>query len=160
MKTIQDWFDAYGESHQNPTNKLFHWVCVPTIFFSLIGLLMLLEIPVLSELVPSQFSPIVSVGGLVIFSGLIFFLRLSFAIAFGITLVALAVFAGNLYLMSLPNFPFIQAQIGIFIIAWIGQFIGHKIEGKKPSFFDDIKFLMIGPAWLLSFIYTKIGIKY
>ena len=48
----------------------------------------------------------------------------------------------------------------MFAIAWIGQFIGHKIEGAKPSFLDDLKFLLIGPAWLLSFIYKKLGIKY
>ena len=48
----------------------------------------------------------------------------------------------------------------IFIVSWIGQFIGHKIEGKKPSFFEDIQFLLIGPAWLLSFVYKKMGIKY
>ena len=50
--------------------------------------------------------------------------------------------------------------ISIFVVAWIGQFIGHKIEGEKPSFFEDLQFLLIGPAWLLSFIYNKIGIKY
>jgi len=53
-----------------------------------------------------------------------------------------------------------QLSFGLFFIAWVGQFIGHKIEGKKPSFIDDLKFLMIGPAWLLHFIYQKIGIKY
>jgi uncharacterized membrane protein YGL010W len=42
----------------------------------------------------------------------------------------------------------------------VGQFIGHKIEGKKPSFFKDILFLLIGPLWLLSFIYKKVGISY
>ena len=46
----------------------------------------------------------------------------------------------------------------IFIFACIGQFIGHKIEGQKPSFFEDIQFLLIGPAWLLSFIYKKLGV--
>ena len=46
----------------------------------------------------------------------------------------------------------------IFILGWIGQFIGHKIEGQKPSFFEDIQFLLIGPAWLLSFIYKKLGV--
>ena len=50
--------------------------------------------------------------------------------------------------------------IGVFVVAWIGQFIGHKIEGQKPSFFQDLQFLLIGPAWLLSFIYKKIGVKY
>jgi len=58
--------------------------------------------------------------------------------------------AGQLALVSL----------GIFVIAWIGQFIGHKIEGKKPSFLEDLQFLLIGPAWLLHFIYKKLGIVY
>ena len=53
-----------------------------------------------------------------------------------------------------------KVAFGIFVIAWIGQFIGHKIEGKKPSFLEDLQFLMVGPAWLLSFIYKKVGIKY
>ena len=53
-----------------------------------------------------------------------------------------------------------KISLFVFTIAWIGQFVGHKIEGKKPSFFQDIQFLLIGPAWLLSFIYNKYGIKY
>lgn len=160
MKTMQDWFDAYGESHQNPTNKLFHWICVPTIFFSLIGMLMLVEIPFLSDMVPAQFSALISLGGLVILGGVAFFARLSLPITLGITAVATLVFWGNLVLLNDTNLPFFYMQLSLFAVAWIGQFIGHKIEGKKPSFFDDIKFLMIGPAWLLSFIYTKLGIKY
>ena len=51
-----------------------------------------------------------------------------------------------------------KISLSIFIIAWIGQFIGHKIEGMKPSFLKDIQFLLIGPAWLLSFIYKKLNI--
>ena len=46
------------------------------------------------------------------------------------------------------------------MLAWIGQFIGHKIEGEKPSFFEDLQFLLIGPAWLLGAIYQKLGIRY
>jgi uncharacterized membrane protein YGL010W len=53
-----------------------------------------------------------------------------------------------------------QVCLALFIVAWIFQFIGHKIEGKKPSFFKDLQFLLIGPAWLLSFIYQKVGIRY
>lgn len=160
MKTMQEWFDAYGESHQNPTNKLFHWICVPTIFFSLIGMLMLLKIPVLNTLVPTTYAPIISLGGLVILGGLFFFARLSVPITLGISIVASIVFWGNIQLMQLTTTSFFYTQLGLFAAAWVGQFIGHKIEGKKPSFFDDLKFLMIGPAWLLSFIYKKMGIKY
>ena len=61
---------------------------------------------------------------------------------------------------NFDNSELLIVYITVFIFAWIGQFIGHKIEGKKPSFFEDIQFLLIGPAWLLSFIYKKIGIKY
>ena len=46
-----------------------------------------------------------------------------------------------------------------FVLAWIAQFIGHEIEGKKPKFIEDIQFLLIGPAWLLSFIYKKLNIS-
>ena len=41
----------------------------------------------------------------------------------------------------------------VFVLAWIGQFIGHLIEGKRPSFFKDLQFLLIGPAWLMAFVY-------
>jgi uncharacterized membrane protein YGL010W len=51
-------------------------------------------------------------------------------------------------------------SLGVFVLAWIVQFYGHKIEGKKPSFLKDVQFLMIGPAWLMHFIYKKIGISY
>ena len=50
--------------------------------------------------------------------------------------------------------------MAIFVLAWIGQFIGHKIEGEKPSFFEDLQFLLIGPDWLLGAIYQKLGIRY
>ena len=58
------------------------------------------------------------------------------------------------------NTPLWSIALTIFVGAWIGQFIGHKLEGKKPSFFNDLQFLMIGPAWLMGFIYRKLNIKY
>jgi len=50
--------------------------------------------------------------------------------------------------------------LSVFIITWILQFVGHQIEGKKPSFLKDLHFLLIGPIWLLSFILKKAGIAY
>lgn len=50
--------------------------------------------------------------------------------------------------------------LAVFVITWIFQFIGHKIEGKKPSFLKDLQFLLIGPIWLLGFILKKTGIRY
>ena len=160
MMTMQEWLDAYGESHQNPTNKAVHWICVPVIFFTLIGLLSLIPLGGLKESIPSGFAPYIHLGTLVIFLGLLFFLRLSFSIALGMLVVSAVV----LYLVKVVNLAFPDSAlwfyVTLFVVAWIGQFIGHKVEGQKPSFLDDVKFLLIGPAWLLHFIYRKLGIPY
>jgi uncharacterized membrane protein YGL010W len=60
----------------------------------------------------------------------------------------------------LPQDDVLPVSLGVFVIAWIGQFIGHKIEGKKPSFFDDLRFLLIGPLFVLSFLYRRFHIAY
>ena len=154
MKTIYDWLDAYGESHQNPINKKIHWICVPIIMLTLLGLLSLIEFNF------AQYYKI-NLAGILIILAIIFYIRLSISITVGMIL-----FSGwciqiiNTLESSYDSYELFKIYTIVFIIAWIGQFIGHKIEGKKPSFFDDLKFLLIGPAWLLSFIYNKIGIKY
>ena len=155
MKTINDWLNAYGESHQNPTNKLIHWFCVPLITFTLLGLL---------SLVNWQFSINegtykISLASIFFIIAILFYIRLSFTITVGMFLFAgLSLFSINKLESILSNSLLIKYYLIIFIIAWIGQFIGHKIEGKKPSFFKDIQFLLIGPAWLISFIYKKLNI--
>ena len=50
--------------------------------------------------------------------------------------------------------------VALFVVGWIIQFVGHKIEGQKPSFFEDLQFLLIGPLWLLSDVYRRLGISY
>ena len=56
--------------------------------------------------------------------------------------------------------PLVQVCLAVFVLAWAGQFVGHKIEGKKPSFLKDLQFLLVGPMWLMHFIYRKLGIAY
>ena len=146
-KTVQDWLDEYGESHQNPINKSIHWICVPLIMLSLIGLLW--HIPGNS---------IINLGTIFIVFACIYYLWMSFVMFIGMLFVGVLLVYGVQYLETL-SYPLWKTSLIIFIIAWIGQFIGHKIEGKKPSFFKDIQFLLIGPVWLLSFIYKKLNIK-
>ena len=155
MKNIYDWLDAYGESHQNPTNKKIHWVCVPLIMLTLLGLLSLIKIPLSIANMPINLSHILLVVAL------LFYLRLSVSISFGMIIISfITLFIINRLEIIFPDInQLLYLYISIFVLSWIGQFIGHKIEGKKPSFFEDIQFLLIGPAWLLSFIYNKMGIK-
>ncbi|MFN0204201.1 MAG: DUF962 domain-containing protein [Bacteroidia bacterium] len=157
VRTIQDWLSAYGESHQNATNKLIHWVCVPAIMFTIFGLLM--SIP--ADFLP--FQPYLNFGTIMLIVALLFYLRLSFPMFVGFILIGGLMWWGNFAILQnggILGLSLFQFSLLMFALAWIGQFIGHKIEGKKPSFFDDVQFLLIGPAWLMSFVYTKMGIKY
>lgn len=156
MRPLQSWFDEYAENHQNKTNKAIHWICVPLIFYSLIGLLASIRAPFLEVVLPDKYA---HWGMVLVIGGLIFYLLHSVRMAIGIALfcVLCLYFAELMRSLSLPLW---QSSLLIFAAAWIGQFYGHKVEGKKPSFFKDVQFLLIGPAWLLSFIYKKLGIGY
>lgn len=154
-------FDKYAESHQNHTNKTIHWICVPLIVFSLLGLVWQIPFPKLAFL-----------GKYVDFLNWASFL-IAFAVYYYYTLSRVLSFL-MLWIISAMSYGIVQIELAfglgsstayliyfsIFILAWVGQFIGHKIEGKKPSFLDDVKFLLIGPIWLLHFICKKIGLKY
>jgi uncharacterized membrane protein YGL010W len=154
-RKIDQLLSEYGESHQNATNKLIHWICVPAIMFSLLGLLY--TIPFLTE--RNMFA-----NWAAVFIGitLLYYATLSIPIFLGFILVGGLMVMGNHYLFEMlnPAIPYVFVCLGIFVVAWIGQFIGHNIEGKKPSFLKDLQFLLIGPAWLLHFIYKNVGVKY
>lgn len=155
LKPVQQWLDEYGESHQNPVNKAVHWVCVPLIALSLIGLLWALPVPSAFQ----DISPVLNWGVLFMMASVVYYFVLSPPLALGMTGVMAAFTAALFWLDSLPA-PLWTVCAGIFVLAWIGQFIGHMVEGKRPSFFQDMQFLMIGPMWLLSFVYRRMGIRY
>ena len=156
MAALQSLLAEYGESHQNPTNKLVHWVCVPLIMFSLLGLLW--SVPVPDPI--RQLSPWLNWGTLVMVLALVYYARLSLRLTVGMVMVwafmavALRVVAGTAVL------PLWAICLIIFALAWVGQFWGHKVEGKKPSFLKDLQFLLIGPLWLLHFVYRRLGWGY
>lgn len=148
QRTIYDWFSEYSASHQNHTNKLIHWICVPSIFFSVVCLLSL--VPVASGMSLAEITMVLAT---------LFYIRLSPKLAAGLVLFYLLCLWGAKQLALLPVLLW-QTALLIFVVAWVGQFIGHKIEGKKPSFLKDIQFLLIGPAWLLGFVYRRLGIPF
>ncbi|CAL1519286.1 Mpo1-like protein [Chitinophaga sp. MM2321] len=152
MRTIHQWLDEYGSSHRNHTNKLIHWVCVPAIFFSIVGFLYAIKLPV------AGFRMVLSVAHIVLLLLILYYARLSPSLAAGMLIIGILCLWGW-RMIAIAEIVVWQAALVIFVLAWIGQFIGHKIEGAKPSFFKDLQFLLIGPAWLLSFIYKKAGIK-
>lgn len=156
MAKIDLLLEKYGESHQNGINKLIHWVCVPAIMFSLFGLLY--SIPFFTER-----TLYTNWATYALLLALVYYMRLSKPMFIGFILIGGAMVYG---VHAIYKFTYDDAimlaiiSFVIFAVAWIFQFIGHKIEGKKPSFLEDLQFLLIGPAWLLHFIYKKAGISY
>lgn len=161
-RPVDAWFAKYAESHQDDTNKLIHWICVPLIVFSILGLVWAIPFPHLEFL--GRYNGFVNWASFLIAFTVYVYYKLSPVLSYAMILVIFIFSAGIVALEKLHNNygwpPMWQVCLGIFILAWTGQFIGHKIEGKKPSFLDDVKFLLIGPIWLLHFMFKKAGIRY
>ncbi len=167
MKTVEEkrpvdvLFDKYAESHQNKTNELIHWICVPSIVFSLLGLVWAIPFPHLEFL--GEYATFLNWASFLIAFAMYYYFTLSPVLFFLMIWVISLMSFGIVKLEQWQNAGGPQMWVVfaiIFVVAWIGQFIGHKIEGKKPSFLEDVKFLLIGPIWLLHFICKKMGLKY
>ena len=152
MRNVNTLLNEYSESHQNRINKKIHWVCVPAIMFSLLGILWSLPFPI-------KISPLINWATILITLSIIYYFFLSWKLAIGMFFSSLFMI---LILQWMDGFtvPLWQFAVAIFIMAWIGQFVGHHIEGKRPSFFKDIQFLLIGPVWLLVDIYRKFHLRF
>lgn len=153
MKSIEQWLAEYGESHKNPINKKIHWICVPTIFFSFVGIFYGIKLSFWEGKLPFN------VAEILLLMVILFYMRLSRTLWIGMLLFG--VFCLGLCFLIQKYFflPLWLVCLILFAIAWIGQFYGHTVEGKRPSFLKDLQFLLIGPAWIMSFIYKEMGIK-
>ncbi|CAM3709689.1 DUF962 domain-containing protein [Parendozoicomonas haliclonae] len=155
-KTIDQWFEEYGESHQNKLNKLIHWICVPLIYIDIMALLWAIPVPSIF----AETSPYLNWATLSSLFILAFYIRLSLMVTVGmLTLTFVAYYAIAAFEQAQIASLWMTA-VAAFVVLWVFQFIGHHVEGKKPSFLKDLQYLMIGPAWCLGFLYRKTGIPY
>ncbi|MDY8137827.1 DUF962 domain-containing protein [Aquimarina sp. 2201CG5-10] len=147
MRSLENWFQEYAVSHQNKTNIAIHFICVPAIFFSIVGLLMSIPNGFLVSLIPGDNQFIENWAFVVLLFVLFFYVRLSVKMALQILIFSAFCIIANYYFSVYT--PLWMVSLIIFAVAWVGQFYGHKLEGKKPSFLKDLQFLLIGPAWVL-----------
>ncbi len=152
MRSLDDWFDHYSADHQNATNRLIHWICVPAILWAAIAGLWLIPVS------PSTGRP----GfwcALVMVAAFTFYWRLSRPLGGAMLIVFLALgVLTELAYRTLGRADLGALAIAVFVLAWIGQFVGHRIEGRKPSFLTDLAYLLIGPAWLTGKVMRRLGI--
>jgi len=153
MKTLEAWFEEYAVSHQNKTNIMIHFICVPAIYFSVIGLLMCIPNGFLASLIPRNNPFIENWAFVVLLLVLFFYVRLSIKMAIQILVFSAGCIIVNYYIGVYA--PLWIVSLSIFAVAWVGQFYGHKLEGKKPSFLKDLQYLLIGPAWVIQKMFGK-----
>ena len=153
-RPIDRWFANYSADHVNAANQKIHYVAVPLILWTVTALLWCVPVP----------GTLFGVGfwaAIAAFAAWMFYYRASRAIGLGMLAVFIALLWLNRWLHAvIGTTQMLQLAVAVFVLAWIAQFIGHKIEGKKPSFLTDLVYLLIGPAWILSKVYRKIGMKY
>jgi uncharacterized membrane protein YGL010W len=128
----------YGESHRNPRNEVIHFVAIPLIMLSLVGLLFAIH-------------PWVAYAFLA--ASMVYYARLS--VVFLLVMAALSVLA--VVLVHGMGSQVLPISAAIFVAAWIAQFVGHRIEGRKPSFFEDLQYLWVGPLFVLSRLFLRMG---
>jgi uncharacterized membrane protein YGL010W len=141
VRKVDELFARYGEFHRNAANKAIHWVCVPLIVWAVLGMLW----------AASPLVACVAIG-----ASMAFYAWLSLPLAVGM----LGVVALMIYPLTLLGSRALVVSVVVFVAAWLGQFIGHHIEGRRPAFFEDVRSLLVGPAWLLGFVYRRLGIAY
>ena len=153
MRTMQDWLDSYSADHRNPTNQRLHWVCVPPIVWSAIALLWTIPVPP-RFLQPGAWAVLAMVAAFAWYWKHSHRLGIALLVAF----ILLALFTALLFNQLGPaNLRWLA--LGVFVVAWIGQFIGHQFEGRRPSFLTDLSYLLVGPAWLMEKLLRRLGFK-
>ena len=155
---MQKLLDEYGESHTNSTNKAIHWICVPLIFWSIVALL---------YAIPNDFlvfyfgtSTFANWAVVALLFVIVYYCFLSIPLMLGMLLFSISCIKITQFVTLSLDIALWKFALIVFAGAWIGQFYGHKIEGKKPSFFKDLQFLLVGPAWLMHFVFKKLKIPY
>jgi len=161
QRPVDIYLDKYAETHQNPTNQFINWVCIPLVVFGLLGLVWAVPFPYIKFL--GQYNGYFNWASFLIAGSMYFYYKLSPVLSYLMLLLLFSFTYGIMELDTLQKTggPALwQVSLTILVIAWIGQFIGYKIEAKRPALSEEPKFLLIAPIWLLSFVLKKFNIKY
>jgi uncharacterized membrane protein YGL010W len=153
-RPIERYFSSYSGDHLNTTNQSIHVIAVPAILWSVVALLWC--IPVGGTWFRSGLW-----AALAMFAAWMFYNRLSHRLGLG--MLAGFFFSGCLCRLletELGIGGLLSTAVGVFVIAWIAQFYGHHLEGRRPSFLTDLVYLLIGPIWVLAKLYRKLGWRY
>jgi uncharacterized membrane protein YGL010W len=144
----------YSEDHRNETNQVIHWICVPFIVWTVIAALWTIPVPG-TLFKPGLWAGIAGVAAVAYYFRLSRPLGIAMLVAF-----AAMMLVTHLLFVRIGALNLLWTAIAVFVIAWIAQFIGHKFEGRRPSFLTDLVYLLVGPLWLMSKLFRRFGLRW
>ncbi|SCZ13581.1 DUF962 domain-containing protein [Pseudomonas sp. NFACC37-1] len=141
MKNLVDHLSQYAAYHRDPRNIASHFIGIPLIFVAVAVLLSRPGWPVGTVLVsPALLAAVASAW---------FYLRLELRLGALMTvLLGLAVWLGQV-LAAQSTWVWLGSGLGMFVVGWAIQFVGHYYEGRKPAFVDDLIGLIVGPLFVV-----------
>ncbi len=143
MQSLNGWLQDYERSHRHPVNRTLNWICLPQTAFAIwLGL----------KCVPLG-NEIINVATLAGLGAWLLYLRLSPPLALGMIVVLPALYAGVVAVETISGRYAPWLALAIFVEAWISQLIGRDVEGTRPTLIEDLRFLLVGPLWLLADVY-------
>ena len=143
LRKVDAWLDHYGLSHTHPTNEVIHFIAIPAIMLSLVGMMFAVH-------------PAIAV--LFFAASMVYYARLSWRFTVCMLLLSSVILAAVDALDA--QGVLLPVSVAVFVVAWIFQFIGHRVEGKKPSFFEDVQYLWVGPLFVLSKLFLRLGVRW
>ncbi|OYU43444.1 MAG: hypothetical protein CFE44_18335 [Burkholderiales bacterium PBB4] len=151
MKTLTDQLTQYAYYHQDARNIQTHFVGVPMIVMAVVILMSRAQLA-LGDLT-------VSLAMLAAALTTIFYLRLDLRLGVVLGAVLALMIAGGQSLAAQSTAVWLGAGVGMFVVGWVIQFVGHYFEGKKPAFVDDLVGLLIGPLFVTAELGFLLGMR-
>jgi uncharacterized membrane protein YGL010W len=161
LRPVEVYFNRLNASHQNPTNRLLHFICIPLMLFGILGIAWAIPFPYIKFI--GGYNGFFNWASFLIAFSVYYTLKLSPNLSYTMLLVLFVLSYGVSKLAEWQltgGLPLIWVGTILFAIAWLGQFIGGQIEGKKESFADDKQLVLITPIWVLHFLAKKIRLRY
>ncbi|MBC7708920.1 MAG: DUF962 domain-containing protein [Rhizobacter sp.] len=142
----------YAAYHRDKRNVVTHFIGIPMI---VVGVVILLSRPGFMAIRGMAISPALIVVAITA----LFYLKLDFR--FGVAMsvfLAACLWLGQMLAVQ-STAIWLSWGIGLFVVGWLFQFVGHYFEGKKPAFVDDIMGLAIGPIFVAAELAFEFGLR-
>jgi uncharacterized membrane protein YGL010W len=153
MKTFAEQITTYAAYHRDVRNVWTHFVGVPMIVFAVLLLLAMVPLFKVAE-------HTVTLAHALFLGGLAYYFLLDALMGLLMTLLVGALWWGAILIVGSQTWPTaLGIGVGVFVVGWALQFWGHKFEGRKPAFVDDLNQLMIGPLFVTTEVLFALGLR-